>query len=83
MYMQNRNTLTVTENKLVITSGKRDREKGMIVYGIKKYKLLSKRQISNKNIWYNMGNYSHYFIRTFLKFKFIYFNWRLITLKYW
>ena len=32
-----------TENKLVITSGKRDREKGMIVYGIKKYKLLSKR----------------------------------------
>ena len=34
-------------------------------YGIKRYKLLCIKQISNKDILYSTGNYSHYLIITF------------------
>ena len=34
------------------------------VYEIKRYKLLSIKEINNKDILYGMGNYSHYLIVT-------------------
>ena len=34
-------------------------------YGINRHKLLCVKQISNKDLWYTTGNYSHYPVTAF------------------
>ena len=49
MYMQNRNTLTGTENKLVITNVERKGGRTNWGYEMNRPKLLCIKQISNKD----------------------------------
>ena len=64
MYTQNRNRLTDAENKLV-TKGEREGGGANQGYGIKRDNLLCIKQISNKNMLYSTGNYSHYLVINF------------------
>ena len=50
---------TGIENKLVVTSAERGEGRGKMGYGIKRYKLLCIKWISNKDILYSTGKYSY------------------------
>ena len=50
------------ENKLVVISGERERVRAKC--GIKRYKLICIKEISNKAIFCNIGKYRHYFVIT-------------------
>ena len=54
------------QKQLVVTSGEFARQG----YGIKRYKLICIKQISNNDILYGTGNYRYYLIITFLFFIF-------------
>ena len=59
MYTQNRNRLTDTQNKFMVTK----QEEGVTMnyeYGINRYKILFIRQISNKDLLYSRENYTQY-----------------------
>ena len=56
VYMQSRNRLTDIGSKLVTTEGRNKWEGANSGYGIKRYKLLSIKQIINKDILYSTGN---------------------------
>ena len=63
MYMQNRNRLTDIENKLTVT--KRERERGKQIRGMRLIRTTMYKIISNKDILYSTGNYSHCLIITY------------------
>ena len=46
------------------TSREREAGRGKMGYGMKRYKLLCIKQISNKDILYSIGRYSQYFVIT-------------------
>ena len=60
MYTQNRNRLIGTENKFMVTKEDRWGVTMNYEYGIKRYKILFIRQISNKDLLYSRENYPQY-----------------------
>ena len=52
--MNSQNRFTDVENKFMVTMGE----------GSLMYTLLCLKQLSNKDIFYNTGKYSHYFVIT-------------------
>ena len=63
--MQNRNRLTGIENKLVFTKEEREGGRDTQGHGINRCKLLYTKYISNKDILYSTGNYTHCLIITY------------------
>ena len=53
--LQSRNRLTGMENKLMVSSGKRERERETR-HELKRYKLLCIKQLSYKDLLNNTGN---------------------------
>ena len=63
--MQNSNRLTDIKNKFVVTEGEMEWGGTNQRYGIKRYKLLNRKETSNKDILYGTGNYTHYLVITY------------------
>ena len=59
-YLQNRNRLVDIENRLVVAKGERGGRGMDWEFGISRYKLLCIKQINNKDLLYNTGNYIQY-----------------------
>ena len=64
--MQNRNLLTDVENKLMVTKGESDRERGLHwEIGIDIYILLYIKHITDKDLLYSTGNSTQYPVVTY------------------
>ena len=63
--MQNRDRPTGIENKLVFTKEEREGGRDTQGHGINRCKLLYTKYISNKDILYSTGNYTHCLIITY------------------
>ena len=61
MYMQNRNRILDSENKLVITKQGEEKGEGQM----RGVRLTDKKQISNKNVLYGTESYTHYLVITY------------------
>ena len=63
-FIKNRNRLTDTENKLMVT--KRERKRGINQeFGVEIYTLLYTKYITNKNLLYSIGNYTECLVLTY------------------
>jgi len=60
MYTQNRNRLTDTQNKFVVTKQEGGGVTMNYEYGINRYKILFIKQISNKDLLYSRENDTQY-----------------------
>ena len=61
MYMQNRNRIPDSENKLVITKQGEEKGEGQM----RGVRLTDKKQISNKNVLHGTESYTHYLVITY------------------
>ena len=62
MYMQTETGSQIQKTNLWLLKGRGKGRGTNLGYGINRYKLLCIKQISNKDMLYGTGNYSHYLL---------------------